>query len=147
MVLLYLTSWHDHYTGTFFLVQGVVKKNFSQNQTMQCLRLPYWYCEGLRWVQNFKKYKSKNCLQYFSVAVQAWPWLADNYIAQNYNSHTLELPQLFQTLSVTSGLPRGGFGGFKPSPKFRSFHKAEPNSQFRGKYNHNCLMFLFHHPN
>jgi hypothetical protein len=27
----------------------------------------------------------------------------------------------------------GGLGGFNP-PKFRSFDKAEPNSQFRGKY-------------
>ena len=37
---------------------------------------------------------------------------------------------------------RGGFGVFKPpppSPKFRSFDKAEPNSQFRGKYIHNNL--------
>ena len=42
-----------------------------------------------------------NCLQYFSVAVQAWPCLADNYTAQNCISHILELPQLFQTLSVT----------------------------------------------
>jgi hypothetical protein len=27
-----------------------------------------------------------------------------------------------------------GFGGFKPLAKFRSFDKAEPNAQFRGKY-------------
>jgi hypothetical protein len=47
-----------------------------------------------------------------------------------------------------SGVPRGGvWGGFKPSPKFRSFDKAEPNSLFRGKYIRNCLVFLFHHPN
>jgi hypothetical protein len=33
-----------------------------------------------------------------------------------------------------SGVPGGGVGGFKhPPPKFRSFDKAEPNSQFRGK--------------
>jgi hypothetical protein len=32
-------------------------------------------------------------------------------------------------------------------PKFRSFSKAEPNSQFRGKYIRNCLVFLFHHSN
>jgi hypothetical protein len=30
---------------------------------------------------------------------------------------------------------RGGFGGFKPPPpKFQSFDKSEPNSQFLGKY-------------
>jgi hypothetical protein len=41
-----------------------------------------------------------------------------------------------------------GFGVFKPPPsKFRSFDKAEPNSQFRGKYIRHCLVFLFHHPN
>jgi hypothetical protein len=35
----------------------------------------------------------------------------------------------------------GGLGGFKPpSPKFRSFDKAEPNSQFRGKYIPNNLI-------
>jgi hypothetical protein len=39
----------------------------------------------------------------------------------------------------------GGWG-FNP-PKFRSFDKAESNSQFRGKYIRNGLVFLFHHPN
>ena len=35
---------------------------------------------------------------------------------------------------------RGGFGVFKPPPpKFRRFDKAEPNSQFRGKYIRNNL--------
>jgi hypothetical protein len=35
----------------------------------------------------------------------------------------------------------GGLGWFNPpSPKFRSFDKAEPNSQFRGKYIHNNLI-------
>jgi hypothetical protein len=38
-------------------------------------------------------------------------------------------------------------GGFKPPPKFRSFENAQPNSQFRGKYIRNCLVFLLHHPN
>ena len=42
------------------------------------------------------------------------------------------------TLSC-SGVPRGGVGVFKPPPKFRSFDKAEPNSQFRGKYIRNNL--------
>ena len=32
-----------------------------------------------------------------------------------------------------------GFGVFKPPPKFLSFDKAEPNSQFRGKYIRNNL--------
>jgi hypothetical protein len=42
----------------------------------------------------------------------------------------------------------GGLGGSNPSPpKFWSFDKAEPNSQFRGKYTSNCFVFLFHHPN
>jgi hypothetical protein len=41
----------------------------------------------------------------------------------------------------------GGVGVFNPPPNFRSFDKAEPNSQFRGKYIRNCLVFLFHHPN
>jgi hypothetical protein len=37
-----------------------------------------------------------------------------------------------------SGILRGG--GLKPlPPKFRSFDKAEPNSQFCGKYTHNNL--------
>jgi hypothetical protein len=40
---------------------------------------------------------------------------------------------------------RGGVGVFNP-PKLRSFDKAEPNSQFRGKYTRNSLVFLFHHP-
>jgi hypothetical protein len=47
----------------------------------------------------------------------------------------------------TSVAYRGGGGvwGFKPSPKFRSFDKAEPNSLFSGNYIRNCLVFLFHH--
>jgi hypothetical protein len=54
---------------------------------------------------------------------------------------------LGKTLSFCSGVPRGGYGGFKPSPKFQSFDKAERNSVFRGKYIRNSLVFLFHHPN
>jgi hypothetical protein len=43
----------------------------------------------------------------------------------------------------------GGLGGLPPPPppKFQSFDEAEPNSQVRGKYIRNCLVFLFHHPN
>jgi hypothetical protein len=38
-------------------------------------------------------------------------------------------------VAVGSGVPRGGLGVSNPTPlKFRSFDKAEPNSQFRGKY-------------
>jgi hypothetical protein len=33
----------------------------------------------------------------------------------------------------------GGGGGVQTPPKFRSFDKAEPNSQFRGKYIRNNL--------
>jgi hypothetical protein len=43
--------------------------------------------------------------------------------------------------SSVSGVRRGWFGGFKPSPpKFRRFDKAEPNSQFRVKYIGNNLI-------
>jgi hypothetical protein len=39
-----------------------------------------------------------------------------------------------------SGVPRGGVWGVQPTPpKFRNFDKAEPNSQFRGKYIRNKL--------
>jgi len=34
-------------------------------------------------------------------------------------------------------------GGFKPSPKFRSFDKVEKDCKLSGK----CLVFLFQHPN
>jgi len=37
----------------------------------------------------------------------------------------------------------GGVEGFKPSPKFRSFDKVEPDCKLSGKY----LVFLFQHPN
>jgi hypothetical protein len=48
-------------------------------------------------------------------------------------------------LCVVSGVPGGGFGVFKPPPplKFRSFDKAEPNFQFRGKYIRRCLECSF----
>jgi hypothetical protein len=46
---------------------------------------------------------------------------------------------------VVRGVPRGVWG-VQP-PEILKFDKAEPNSQFRGKYIRNCLVFLFHHPN
>jgi hypothetical protein len=53
-----------------------------------------------------------------------------------------------KSAEAISGVPRGVWGGGStPPPKFRSFVKAQPNSQFRGKYIRNCLVFLFHHPN
>jgi hypothetical protein len=36
-----------------------------------------------------------------------------------------------------------GGGVFKPPPKFRSFDKAEPNSQFRGIYIRNNLIRIW----
>jgi hypothetical protein len=40
----------------------------------------------------------------------------------------------FEKLGLTQWRTEGGWG-FTPLPlKFRSFDKAEPNSQFRGKY-------------
>jgi hypothetical protein len=44
---------------------------------------------------------------------------------------------------IISGVPKGeGVWGVKPLPpsKFRSFAKAEPNSQFRGIYIRNNLI-------
>jgi hypothetical protein len=40
-----------------------------------------------------------------------------------------------------SGIPRGV--KIPPPPKFRSFDKAEPNSQFSGKYIHNNLIRIW----
>jgi hypothetical protein len=45
------------------------------------------------------------------------------------------------SLLKSNGVPMGGLGGSTPHPpKFRSFGKAEPNSQFRGKYIRNNLI-------
>ena len=44
-----------------------------------------------------------------------------------------------QWLAQLQWCTEGGFGVFKPPPKFRSFDKAEPNSQFHGKYIRNNL--------
>jgi hypothetical protein len=49
--------------------------------------------------------------------------------------------------SATQWRTEGGLGCSNPLPKFLSFDKAQPNSQFRRKYIRNCLVFLFHHPN
>jgi hypothetical protein len=51
--------------------------------------------------------------------------------------------------SPISGVPRGrrtGFGGFKTPQQFRSFDKAEPNSQFRGKYIRNSVIIIIRVP-
>jgi hypothetical protein len=48
-----------------------------------------------------------------------------------------------------SGVPRGVWGGGvvkTPPPKFWSFNKAEPNSQFHGKYIHNKLIRIWVSP-
>jgi hypothetical protein len=42
----------------------------------------------------------------------------------------------------TSGVPRGSLGDSKNPPKFRSFAKAEPNSQFHGICIHNNLISI-----
>jgi hypothetical protein len=42
-------------------------------------------------------------------------------------------------VNVDSGVQRGRGGGSHP-PKFRSFDKAEPNSQFSGIYIHNNVI-------
>jgi hypothetical protein len=69
--------------------------------------------------------------------------------AREFRAYTLGLATMhktFDALSVLTGGPVVGVidgvtqwrteGGFKspPPPKFRTFDKAEPNSQFRGKY-------------
>jgi hypothetical protein len=79
----------------------------------------------------------------------------DGYIALSWQLRKTFITEgnAFQRLHVAvhdtnSGVPRGVVRGFKPPPpKFRSFDNAKPNSQFRGKYIRNCLLFLFHHPN
>jgi type II secretory pathway component PulC len=43
-------------------------------------------------------------------------------------------------IDVTVAYRREDFGVFKHSPKFRSFAKAKPNSQFRGIYIRNNLI-------
>jgi hypothetical protein len=51
----------------------------------------------------------------------------------------LEIESLLISMPTSSVLGRG-FGGSKPPPPLRSFDKAEPNSQFHGKYIHNNLI-------
>jgi hypothetical protein len=53
--------------------------------------------------------------------------------AAPWNHHTAA-----RTFTARNGVPRGGSN--PPPPKFRSFDKAEPNSQFRGKYIRNNLI-------
>jgi hypothetical protein len=69
---------------------------------------------------------------------------AHKVFIQLINGVFLKLMQYVMMQWHTEG---GGLGGSTPPPKFRSFNKAEPNSQFHGKYIRNCLVFLFHHPN
>jgi hypothetical protein len=58
----------------------------------------------------------------------------ENFVIQLVRSRT-EL--------LSSGLLRSS-GGFNPHPpKFRSFDKAEPNSQLRGKYIRNKLIRIW----
>jgi hypothetical protein len=82
-----------------------------------------------------------------------WAWMEWNCIPSNGTAfHPMELnsiqwncipsngtefhPMELHPIQWNRGVPKGGFGGFKPPPKFRSFAKAEPNSQFRGIYVH-----------
>jgi hypothetical protein len=64
------------------------------------------------------------------------------------NRYSEALRSFVISVTVHWRTPRGGgCSNFPPPPKFQSFDKAEPNSQFRGKYTRNCLVFLPHHPN
>jgi hypothetical protein len=45
-------------------------------------------------------------------------------------------------VGLTAVTYRGGLGVQTPAPKFRSFEKAVPNSQFRGKYIRNSLIII-----
>jgi hypothetical protein len=49
---------------------------------------------------------------------------------------------MHHTLGQYSGVPREGFGGFKPPPpqEFRCFDEAEQNYEVRGKYIRNNLI-------
>jgi hypothetical protein len=56
--------------------------------------------------------------------------------------------KLFTPLQCTQWCTKGREGGgglwcSNPPPKFRSFDKAEPNFQFRGKYIHNNLIRIW----
>jgi hypothetical protein len=79
---------------------------------------------------------SNACVEYGYVptyACQHWTCITRVTFAKN----TYRVPDIVP--EVHTGVPRGGGGGFNPPPKFRGFNKAEPNSQFRGKYIRNYL--------
>jgi hypothetical protein len=63
--------------------------------------------------------------------------------------HAMRMRRHVAICGLNQWRTEGVFGGSNhpPPPKFRSFDKAEPNSQLGGKYIRNCLVFLFHHSN
>jgi hypothetical protein len=72
-----------------------------------------------------------------AIVVQLLGFRLNKLLSTRVNS----LEEFTVLLYTASGVPRGGgFGGLTPLPKFRSFAKAEPNSQFREKYIQNNLI-------
>jgi hypothetical protein len=55
-----------------------------------------------------------------------------------------KIEEIQQNFMVTAtGVPRGGVWGVQTPPKFLSFEKAGPNSQFRGIYICNNLIRIW----
>jgi hypothetical protein len=76
---------------------------------------------------------AKHCFEWYRVIKKSlWTWWL------NYR----KLHVMFKVFPVSfqQWCTEGSLGGYTPLPKFRYFDKAEPNSQFRGKYTRNNLM-------
>jgi hypothetical protein len=69
--------------------------------------------------------------------------VSDKSFIEN-QTHTFYVQKLFPKVVPLNGVPRGVWG-FKLPPKFRSFDKAESNSQFRGIYIRNNLIRIRFH--
>jgi hypothetical protein len=92
-------------------------------------RLTDWQTDRLTWWQKWQSYWS-----FFAVLRMRLLTLYSVLIG-----HVFRIDWLITCVSVAY---RGGFWGIQSplSPKFRSFEKAEQNSQFRGKYIRNNLI-------
>jgi hypothetical protein len=98
-------------------LEGILSKTLRERRRQEF----NWSCgrmEPVQCVVTAQLHLKASTIERLFRGRNAWVWLS----------------QIATTATPSSGVPRGGWGFNPPPPKFQSFNKAEPNSQFREIY-------------
>jgi hypothetical protein len=101
--------------------------------------LDFQYCENLKYPLQLNNFGCNKKIRDFVIHT-GYQLLFTHLDRQAHYRLDIELRSEIQGIYAVIFQRGMRFGGFKPPPKFQSFDKAKPNSQFRGKYIHNNLI-------